>query len=135
MPALKEIPAPTRGSGQVACCGGHRARCLFGHMHSWGTWYVDGQLQRTSVTFYCHSCGGVCTAEEADLEYENNESSERHRVNCPDCGSYTDTCEQGVLIVVVSHRNPARWPDWCKGSDFPVIRIDTSPAALHRGQP
>jgi hypothetical protein len=61
---LREVTAPTRGSGPVQCCGGHRARCLFGEPHHWGTWYEDGKLQRTASTFYCHRCGGVCTAEE-----------------------------------------------------------------------
>lgn len=129
VPALKEIPAPTQGSGEVACCGGHRARCLFGHAHSWTTWYENGELQRTRVTLYCHRCGGICTAEEADLEYEDNEPSQRHRVNCPNCGAYTDTYTDGNLILVVSHRDPARWPEWCKASDTPVIRAERQPAA------
>lgn len=63
---MAEIPAPTRGSGAVSCCGGHRDRCLFGHAHSWATWYANGVLQRTRETYYCASCGGVCAADEDD---------------------------------------------------------------------
>lgn len=61
---MREIPVPTRGSGLLTCCGGHRERCLFGDMHVWGTWFEDAKLQRTFDTFYCHKCGGVCTADE-----------------------------------------------------------------------
>jgi hypothetical protein len=61
---MREVPAPTRGSGPVHCCGGHRERCIFGHAHVWGTWYENGKLQRTPDTFYCHWCDGVCTADE-----------------------------------------------------------------------
>jgi hypothetical protein len=63
---MREVPVPTRGSGEVRCCGGHRERCLFGRPHFWGTWYEDGKLQRTRNTFHCYDCGGVCTAEEND---------------------------------------------------------------------
>jgi hypothetical protein len=63
---MREVPSPTRGSGATVCCGGHRERCLFGHMHSWSTWYEGGKLQRTTDTFHCHVCGGVCTADEED---------------------------------------------------------------------
>jgi hypothetical protein len=63
---MRAVLAPERGSGPVTCCGGHRARCLFGHMHAWSTWYEDGRLQRTAETFYCYRCGGVCTADEAE---------------------------------------------------------------------
>jgi hypothetical protein len=62
--AMREVPAPRRGSGAVTCCGGHRERCIFGNAHIWGTWYEDGKLQRTAQTFYCHVCSGVCTADE-----------------------------------------------------------------------
>jgi hypothetical protein len=61
---LREVPAPTRGSGAVTCCGGHRERCLFGRMHIWSVWYENAQLQRTALTFHCHDCGSVCTADE-----------------------------------------------------------------------
>jgi hypothetical protein len=61
--ALRDIPAPPRGSGQVTCCGNHRQRCLSGS-HKWATWIKDGELQRTPSTSYCHACGGVCTAGE-----------------------------------------------------------------------
>lgn len=62
--AMREVPAPTRGSGPVHCCGGHRERCLFGQPHSWSVWYENGELQRTRDTFHCHLCSGVCTADE-----------------------------------------------------------------------
>lgn len=61
---MREVPEPRQGSGPVACCGGHRARCLFGDIHSWATWWEDGKLQRTPETYQCYKCGGVCTAEE-----------------------------------------------------------------------
>lgn len=57
---------PLRGSGEVACCGGHRARCLFGRQHSWSVWYREGKLVRTSDTYHCHVCDGVCTADEEE---------------------------------------------------------------------
>lgn len=69
---LREVPEPTRGSGPVACdiptCRGHRARCLFGQMHDWSTWYENGRLQRTPLTFHCYVCDGVCIAEEDELQ-------------------------------------------------------------------
>jgi len=71
MTAMREVPSPTRGSGATVCCGGHRERCLFGHMHSWSTWYEGGKLQRTTDTFHCHVCGGVCTADEEDCPAES----------------------------------------------------------------
>ena len=61
--ALRDVPAPARGSGPVACCGNHRQRCLTGR-HQWAIWITAGELQRTPNTFCCHPCGGVCTAEE-----------------------------------------------------------------------
>lgn len=64
MAAMREVPAPTRGSGPVTCCGGHRERCVFGRPHFWALWYENAKLQRTRQTFYCSACGGVCTAEE-----------------------------------------------------------------------
>lgn len=63
---LAEVTAPARGSGKVHCCGGHRERCLFGHQHRWSTWFHDGRLQRTTLTFHCDLCDGVCTAEETE---------------------------------------------------------------------
>jgi hypothetical protein len=65
MAAGREVPTPTRGSGPVHCCGGHRERCLFGRTHIWSVWFENGKLQRTPDTFHCYDCGGVCTAEEA----------------------------------------------------------------------
>lgn len=64
--ALRDIPAPARGSGNVACCGNHRQRCLNGR-HRWATWIEDGELQRTPDTSYCHACGGACTAREQEV--------------------------------------------------------------------
>jgi len=62
---LREVPAPTRGSGPVNCCGGHRERCLFGRPHTWSIpWYENARLQRTPDTYHCHECDGVCTADE-----------------------------------------------------------------------
>lgn len=61
-----EIAYQPRGSGDVCECGHHRNRCLFGHEHSWGTWYEDGKLMRTRQTFQCWVCGGICTLEEDD---------------------------------------------------------------------
>jgi len=61
---MREVPTPTRGSGPVHCCGGHRERCLFGRQHIWTTWYENGKLQRTQDTFHCYDCGGVCTGDE-----------------------------------------------------------------------
>jgi hypothetical protein len=66
MKAMREVKAPTRGSGPVNCCGGHRDKCNFGRCHSWSTWYENGRLQRTPITFHCHICDGVCTGDEAD---------------------------------------------------------------------
>jgi hypothetical protein len=63
---MAEVPARPRGSGQVHCCGGHRERCLFGQQHRWSTWFRDGRLQRTTQTYHCDMCGGVCTAEEQE---------------------------------------------------------------------
>lgn len=67
---MREVTAPTRGSGPVKCddptCIGHRERCRFGLAHSWSTWFDNGRLMRTSLTYHCHVCGGVCTAEEID---------------------------------------------------------------------
>lgn len=63
---MAEVPVPARGSGKVHCCGGHRERCLFGQQHRWSTWFRDGRLQRTTNTFYCDKCRGVCTAEETE---------------------------------------------------------------------
>lgn len=60
--------APTRGSGPVVCsdsrCHGHRARCLFGDIHVWATWYENGKLMRTADTYHCYKCGGVCIGDE-----------------------------------------------------------------------
>ena len=68
---MREVLTPKRGSGPVICddlaCRGHRQRCLFGRQHVWSTWYEDGKLQRTRLTFHCFDCGGVCTAEEDEL--------------------------------------------------------------------
>lgn len=64
---LREVPAPTQGSGPPTCCGGHRERCRFGRMHVWSVWYEDAKLQRTALTFRCSDCDGVCTAEECEL--------------------------------------------------------------------
>jgi hypothetical protein len=64
---LADVPTPTRGSGPIACCGGHRDRCLFGHSHLWAVWFENAHLMRTPVTDRCYRCGGICTAEEADL--------------------------------------------------------------------
>jgi hypothetical protein len=61
---VREVPAPTKGSGPVECCGGHRRRCLFGRPHIWTTWYENAKLQRTPETVHCHDCGGICTADE-----------------------------------------------------------------------
>lgn len=61
---MREVPTPTRGSGPIRCCGGHRDRCAFGRPHIWATWYENAELQRTSDTVHCHVCNGVCTAEE-----------------------------------------------------------------------
>lgn len=66
MTAMREVPTPRRGSGEVTCCGGHRDRCRFGQMHSWSTWYENGKLQRTADTFHCHVCDGVCTGDEEE---------------------------------------------------------------------
>ncbi len=57
--------ATTKGAGPVGCCGNHRVRCLFGHPHTWTTWYENGILMRTEDTFYCADCGGVCTGDES----------------------------------------------------------------------
>jgi hypothetical protein len=37
-------------------------------MHSWSSWYENGKLQRTPVTFHCYDCGGVCIAEEDEWQ-------------------------------------------------------------------
>lgn len=63
---LADVPTPTRGSGAIVCCGGHRARCLFGAQHTWATWYENAHLMRTSHTYSCSGCAGICTSEEAD---------------------------------------------------------------------
>jgi hypothetical protein len=63
----RDVQEPTRGSGKVACCGGHRERCLFGRPHTWSRpWFEDGRVQRLATTYHCHQCDGVCTAEEND---------------------------------------------------------------------
>lgn len=62
---LDPVPAPTRGSGPVVCCGGHRNRCLFGDAHTWQTYMRNGQPVRTRDTDECLRCGGICTGEEA----------------------------------------------------------------------
>lgn len=83
MTAMRLVPAPTRGSGQVACedpaCRGHRERCLFGEMHTWSVWYENAKLQRTQGTFHCYRCGGVCIAEEDDWEPEVTDKLEALR--------------------------------------------------------
>ena len=65
---MRALPVPTRGSGPVDCCGGHLKGCLFGRQHTWATWYEDGRIQRTRLTFRCWTCQGVCTAEEGEPE-------------------------------------------------------------------
>lgn len=66
---MREVREPTRGSGAVDCCGGHRERCLFGHQHTWSRpWFENGRVQRLATTYHCHVCGGVCTAEEGDCD-------------------------------------------------------------------
>jgi len=67
-PQLADVPTPTRGSGPVECdgptCQGHRARCLFGGGHAWTSWYENGRLMRTTDTYRCRKCDGICTGEE-----------------------------------------------------------------------
>jgi hypothetical protein len=63
---MAEVPARPRGAGKVHCCGGHREKCLFGQQHRWSTWFQDGRLQRTTQTYHCDMCSGVCTAEEQE---------------------------------------------------------------------
>ena len=67
-PTMAAVPVPARGSGPVQCgdprCRGHRARCVFGHQHTWSTWYENGRLMRTTDTYHCHKCGGVCIGDE-----------------------------------------------------------------------
>jgi hypothetical protein len=63
---------PTEETSVVApvCCGKHRDRCKFGRQHVWATWYENGRLVRTSDTYRCDGCGGVCTADESDQPTE-----------------------------------------------------------------
>ncbi len=71
--AESRAPVPagqSRGSGSYGagtCCGHHRERCLFGHVHGWTTpWMVDGRLMRDLATAYCDRCGSACTGEEVE---------------------------------------------------------------------
>jgi hypothetical protein len=69
MTTMTSQPTPTRGSGPIQCtddrCHGHRARCNFGRLHTWSTWFSDGHLMRTADTYHCADCGGVCVGDEA----------------------------------------------------------------------
>lgn len=53
-----------RSNGSTCEDGRHGLRCLFGRDHAWSVWYEQGRIVRTSVTYRCHTCGAVCTAEE-----------------------------------------------------------------------
>jgi hypothetical protein len=66
---LRNVEKPTRGSGTVTCCGGHRERCLFGRPHAWERpWFENGRVQRLATTYHCHDCRGTCTGEEGDCD-------------------------------------------------------------------
>jgi hypothetical protein len=43
------------------------------------------------------------------------------RVDCRFCGRHVDTYEEGGVVLMVSHRDFARFPEWCRdGSDVPA---------------
>lgn len=88
---LRDVQEPTRGSGPVACCGGHRERCLFGRPHTWSRpWFENGRVQRLATTYHCHDCGGVCASEEDD---------------CDRCGASTS----GAPVTQPDDRLRRRW--------------------------
>jgi hypothetical protein len=42
------------------------------------------------------------------------------RVACRFCGDHAQTYEEGGVVLMVSHRDPGQYPQWCDGSDVPV---------------
>jgi hypothetical protein len=43
------------------------------------------------------------------------------RVDCRFCGGHVDTYEENGAVLTVSHRDFARFPEWCQdGSDVPA---------------
>lgn len=107
MTALRPVPLPRRGSGPITCCGGHRAHCLFGRrQHRWATWYADGQLQRTGLTYQCMDCDGVCVAEE---------DGDHGPVEFTDGGNGYRLAECGHFEITMVNADGSFDPDWGDG--------------------